>query len=152
MFEGKSDLILLPLYAALPPALQVRIFQPSGKLYSISLYLVIPTSPSLSRLNPSATGPRQRKCVIATNIAETSLTVDGVSFVIDPGFTKQKTYNSSTGMETLEVQRISRVSADQRKVRTRPPLLSSLLYSSLSPFVLLTCKASPLSLPSTSPL
>ena len=49
--------------------------------------------------------------VIATNIAETSLTIDGIYYVVDPGFVKQKVYNSKTGMDQLIVTPISQVSA-----------------------------------------
>jgi pre-mRNA-splicing factor ATP-dependent RNA helicase DHX16 len=41
--------------------------------------------------------------VIATNIAETSLTIDGIKYVIDPGFVKQNSYSPKTGMESLQV-------------------------------------------------
>lgn len=44
-----------------------------------------------------------RKVVLATNIAETSITIDGVVFVIDPGFVKQNSYNPRTGMSSLVV-------------------------------------------------
>jgi Helicase conserved C-terminal domain len=44
-----------------------------------------------------------RKVVLATNIAETSITIDGVVFVIDPGFVKQNSYNPRTGMSSLIV-------------------------------------------------
>ena len=49
------------------------------------------------------TPPGARKVVLATNIAETSITIDGVVFVIDPGFVKQNTYNPRTGMSSLVV-------------------------------------------------
>lgn len=42
-----------------------------------------------------------RKCIVATNIAETSLTLDGVSFVIDTGLCKLKVYNPKIGMDAL---------------------------------------------------
>mgnify|MGYP001800611594 FL=1 len=47
--------------------------------------------------------------VIATNIAETSLTIDGIYYVVDPGFVKQNVYNSKTGMDQLIVTPISQV-------------------------------------------
>lgn len=47
--------------------------------------------------------------VVATNIAETSLTIDGIIYVIDPGFCKQKSYNARTGMESLIVTPCSKV-------------------------------------------
>ena len=50
-----------------------------------------------------------RKIVIATNIAETSLTIDGIFYVVDPGFVKQKVYNSKTGIDQLMVTPISQV-------------------------------------------
>ena len=55
------------------------------------------------------TPPGARKVVLATNIAETSLTIDGIVYVIDPGFSKQKSYNARTGMESLVVTPISKV-------------------------------------------
>ncbi len=100
--EGLSPdhgaLVVVPLYSTLPPAAQARIFAPA----------------------PVAPG---RKCVVSTNIAETSLTIDGVVYVVDPGFAKQKVYNPRTRVECLLVSPISRASADQRKGRagrTRP--------------------------------
>ena len=58
-----------------------------------------------------------RKCVVSTNIAETSLTIDGLVFVVDPGFAKQKVYNPRTGVESLLVCPISKASAMQRAGR-----------------------------------
>ena len=47
--------------------------------------------------------------VVATNIAETSLTIDGIYYVVDPGFVKQKVYNSKSGLDALVVTPISQV-------------------------------------------
>ena len=58
-----------------------------------------------------------RKLVVSTNIAETSLTIDGVVFVIDPGFSKQKVYNPRIRVESLLVSPISKASAQQRAGR-----------------------------------
>ncbi|MRI33587.1 ATP-dependent helicase HrpB [Endozoicomonas sp. OPT23] len=64
---------------------------------------------------PSKAG--RRKLVIATNIAETSLTIDGVTVVIDSGLTRKAVFDTSSGMTKLETRRTSLSSADQRKGR-----------------------------------
>uniref|UniRef100_A0A8C4N743 RNA helicase n=1 Tax=Eptatretus burgeri TaxID=7764 RepID=A0A8C4N743_EPTBU len=86
-----AELIILPIYANLPSDMQAKIFEP--------------------------TPPGARKVIIATNIAETSLTIDGIIYVIDPGFCKQKSYNARTGMESLIVTPCSKASANQRAGR-----------------------------------
>ncbi|KAJ6323961.1 hypothetical protein OIU76_011292 [Salix suchowensis] len=96
--EGSCmDAIILPLHGSLPPELQVRVFSPPP--------------------------PNCRRFIVATNIAETSLTVDGVVYVIDSGYVKQRQYNPSTGMYSLDIVQISKVQANQRAGRagrTRP--------------------------------
>lgn len=87
-----------PLYSSLPPQQQQRIFDPAPKQ----------TKPD---------GPPGRKIIISTNIAETSLTIDGIVYVIDPGFSKQKVYNPRQRVESLLVSPISRASAHQRAGR-----------------------------------
>jgi pre-mRNA-splicing factor ATP-dependent RNA helicase DHX15/PRP43 len=92
---GAGPVTVLPLYASLPPAQQRLVFE-------------------------EAIG---RKIVISTNIAETSLTIDGIVYVIDPGFSKQKVYNPRIRVESLLVSPISRASSRQRSGRagrTRP--------------------------------
>ena len=86
------DILALPLYAGLPQNLQQRVFL-------------------------SAPTPRTRKVIIATNIAETSITVPGVRFVIDSGKEKARKYRHKIGLDSLLVSDISRSSAAQRKGR-----------------------------------
>jgi ATP-dependent helicase HrpB len=61
--------------------------------------------------------PGRRKIVLATNIAETSLTIDGVRIVIDAGLERRSLFDPASGMNRLELQRISRASAEQRTGR-----------------------------------
>ncbi|KAI0670780.1 pre-mRNA splicing factor [Trametes maxima] len=86
-----QELIVCPIYANLPSEMQAKIFEPTPE--------------------------GARKVVLATNIAETSITIDGVVFVIDPGFVKQNSYNPRTGMSSLVVVPCSRASANQRAGR-----------------------------------
>jgi len=98
-----GDVKVIPLYSTLPPQQQQRIFEPPP-----------PNKPN---------GAIGRKVVVSTNIAETSLTIDGIVFVIDPGFAKQKVYNPRIRVESLLVSAISKASAQQRAGRagrTRP--------------------------------
>ncbi len=81
MGDDAPELIILPVYSALPSDMQSKIFDPA----------------------PDG----QRKCIIATNIAEASLTIDGIFYVVDPGFSKLKVYNPKMGMDTLVVTPIS---------------------------------------------
>ena len=58
--------------------------------------------------------------IIATNIAETSLTIDGIYYVVDPGFVKQNVYNSKSGIDQLVVTPISQVN---KLLKDRPPVV-----------------------------
>jgi len=86
-----GELLVLPIYANLPTDMQAKIFE--------------------------ATPPGARKVVLATNIAETSITIDNIVFVIDPGFCKQNSFNPRSGMESLIVVPCSKASANQRAGR-----------------------------------
>lgn len=85
------ELSICPIYANLPSDMQAKIFEP---------------------VNEGA-----RKVVIGTNIAETSLTIDGICYVIDIGFCKQNSFNPRTGMESLIVTPVSKAAANQRAGR-----------------------------------
>ena len=64
-----------------------------------------------------ATPPGQRKVVLATNVAETSITIDGLFYVVDCGFCKQNSYNSKTSVSQLQIVPISKAQAEQRAGR-----------------------------------
>lgn len=68
----------------------------------------------MPRVFQSVDHARVRLVVVATNIAETSITIPNVTYVVDTGRVKQKLYDSRTGMERFEVQWTSKASADQR--------------------------------------
>ncbi|KAL5730344.1 RNA helicase [Ranunculus cassubicifolius] len=89
--NSAPELIILPVYSALPSEMQSRIFDPAP--------------------------PGKRKVVVATNIAEASLTIDGIFYVIDPGFAKQNVYNPKQGLDSLIITPISQASAKQRAGR-----------------------------------
>ncbi|AQZ18192.1 PRP2 (YNR011C) [Zygosaccharomyces parabailii] len=86
-----APLIITPIYANLPQEQQNEIF--------------IPTPHNC------------RKVVLATNIAETSLTIDGIKYVVDPGYVKENSFVPSTGMTQLLTVPCSRASVDQRAGR-----------------------------------
>eukprot|EP00923_Selenidium_pygospionis_P045261 GHVN01078096.1.p1 GENE.GHVN01078096.1~~GHVN01078096.1.p1 ORF type:complete len:923 (+),score=166.05 GHVN01078096.1:32-2800(+) len=86
-----GELMILPVYANLPSDMQTRIFEPTPK--------------------------GARKVVLATNIAETSITIDQIVYVIDPGFVKQNSYNPKTGMEELAIVPCSKAAVNQRAGR-----------------------------------
>jgi len=86
---AEQDLAVLPLYGDLPAERQDAVLRPAS----------------------------QRKVVLATNVAETSITVDGVTAVVDSGAVRRLRFNPATGLDRLELGRISRASADQRAGR-----------------------------------
>ncbi|KAI9904925.1 hypothetical protein N3K66_001454 [Trichothecium roseum] len=83
------ELSILPIYSQMPADLQAKIFDKSPV----------------------------RKCIVATNIAETSLTVDGIKYVVDAGYSKMKVYNPKMGMDTLQITPISQANGSQRSGR-----------------------------------
>jgi ATP-dependent helicase HrpA len=87
--HGLPHTVLLPLYGRLPQSEQQRVFQ---------------TLP-------------QRRIVLATNVAETSLTIPGIVYVVDAGLARINRYSPRTGVTQLQIEPISRASADQRKGR-----------------------------------
>ena len=84
-------LLVLPMYSQLPTHLQAKI--------------------------SDATPKEVRKCIISTNVAETSLTVNGIKYVIDCGFYKVKVYGPRIGMDALLVTPVSKANANQRSGR-----------------------------------
>ncbi|KAE9976780.1 hypothetical protein BLS_001848 [Venturia inaequalis] len=84
-------ILTLPLFAAMPQAAQQKIFQPAP--------------------------PKTRKVILSTNIAETSVTVPGVRYVIDSGKVKIKQFRNRLGLDSLLVKPVSKSSAIQRKGR-----------------------------------
>ncbi len=88
--ESTENLLICPLYGDLPFNAQEEAIQPH---------------------------PTLRKVVLATNIAETSLTIEGVKVVVDGGFARQSRFDPTTGMNRLETVRVSTASAEQRAGR-----------------------------------
>lgn len=86
-----KKVLLLPLYAGLPTEQQMFVFQKSP--------------------------PDSRKVIFSTNIAEASVTIDGIVYVIDTGYVKLRNYDAKLGIENLNVVPVSKASATQRAGR-----------------------------------
>ncbi|KIV92199.1 hypothetical protein PV10_06657 [Exophiala mesophila] len=91
LLVNPPKLLVLPIYSQMPADLQAKIFDPAP--------------------------PGVRKVIVATNIAETSLTVDGIMYVVDAGYSKLKVYNPKMGMDTLQITPVSQANASQRAGR-----------------------------------
>ncbi|CAH8390153.1 unnamed protein product [Eruca vesicaria subsp. sativa] len=89
--EDERKLLPLVIYSALPSEKQTRVFAPAPTGF--------------------------RKVILATNIAETSITIPGIRYVIDSGFVKARTYDPSKGIKTLDVVEVSKAQALQRSGR-----------------------------------
>nr|XP_057943755.1 ATP-dependent RNA helicase DHX33 [Doryrhamphus excisus] len=90
--DSCGPMVVVPLYASLPPTQQLRVFQAAPK--------------------------GCRKVILSTNIAETSVTISGIKYVIDTGMVKAKRFNPDSGLEVLAVQRVSKAQAWQRAGRS----------------------------------
>ncbi|ORZ08054.1 P-loop containing nucleoside triphosphate hydrolase protein [Lobosporangium transversale] len=88
---GTAPLYVLPLYSLLKTEEQMKVFQPPP--------------------------PGSRMCVIATNVAETSITIPGIKYVVDSGKSKERHYDKETGIQTFQVGWTSKASATQRAGR-----------------------------------
>ncbi|KAJ2087666.1 putative ATP-dependent RNA helicase DHR1 [Coemansia sp. RSA 986] len=87
----------------------------SPPLYVLPLYSLLPADQQLKVFAPPP--PGCRLCVVATNVAETSITIPGIRYVVDTGLAKEKTYDSQTQVQTFEVGWTSQASANQRMGR-----------------------------------
>ncbi|RID46452.1 hypothetical protein BRARA_I03112 [Brassica rapa] len=85
------------------------------KLLPLAIFSALPSEQQMQVFAPAPTG--FRKVILATNIAETSITIPGIRYVIDPGFVKARTYDPSKGMETLDVVPASKAQSLQRSGR-----------------------------------
>src|SRR5690606_34721786 len=79
------------------------------------LHASLPQDQQEQALRPTA--PGQRKVVLATNVAETSVTIEGIRLVIDSGLARVARYDERRGLDSLITQRIAAASADQRQGR-----------------------------------
>lgn len=89
--EGSQKLLTVPIFSSLPSEQQMKAFMPAPAGF--------------------------RKVILATNIAETSVTIPGIKYVIDPGVVKARTYNAHTGIESLDIVKTSKAQALQRSGR-----------------------------------
>ncbi|KAG0469516.1 hypothetical protein HPP92_016216 [Vanilla planifolia] len=89
--EDNRNILTIPMYSSLPSEQQLNVFRPAPSGF--------------------------RKIILSTNIAETSVTIPGVKYVVDPGLVKARSYNPTTGLEALIIIPISKAQALQRSGR-----------------------------------
>ncbi|MBF0410706.1 MAG: ATP-dependent helicase HrpB [Candidatus Riflebacteria bacterium] len=112
--EANGILSFLPGEAEIFSTMSLlKTFSETQKMLIMPLYGAMPFREQEMAILPQ----NLRKIVLATNIAETSLTIDGINRVVDSGLCRQMRYDQNTGIERLEYRRISRASADQRAGR-----------------------------------
>ena len=100
---ASAQLLICPLYARLTPAEQNKAFNPAP--------------------------PNTRKVILATNVAETSITISGIKYVVDSGMAKEKMYHAGTGLDSLMLQPVSKSNATQRAGRAGRQVGYALLMS-----------------------
>jgi ATP-dependent RNA helicase DHX37/DHR1 len=96
-------------------SLSIHTSNTPGSVQILPLYSLLPTSEQVKVFEPVPSG--SRRIVLATNIAETSLTIPGITYVFDSGRAKVRTYNASSGVQSYEIVWISKASAQQRAGR-----------------------------------
>lgn len=89
--EGNQKLLTFPIFSSLPSEKQMKVFMPAPAGF--------------------------RKVILATNIAETSVTIPGIRYVIDPGVVKARIYDADAGIESLDIVKTSKAQALQRSGR-----------------------------------
>jgi ATP-dependent RNA helicase DHX37/DHR1 len=101
--------------ATAQPAGPLKSKDPYTSVHILPLYSQLPTSEQLKVFDPPP--PGARLIVLATNVAETSLTIPGIRYVFDTGRSKERKYNLDTGVQSFEIDYISKASASQRAGR-----------------------------------
>lgn len=108
--EGGDGTGTIPAQSTVPSTQE-----PYTSVHILPLYSQLPTSEQLEVFEPPPPGARM--IVLATNVAETSLTIPGIRYVFDTGRSKERKYNLDTGVQSFEIDYISKASAQQRAGR-----------------------------------
>ncbi|KXO13983.1 ATP-dependent helicase HrpB [Moritella sp. JT01] len=113
--QGGNILVFLPGVSEIKRCQQQLQELVNAHLQVLPLYGQLTQQQQQAAINPIAAG--QRKIVLATNIAETSLTIEGISVVIDSGLERRVSFSPRSGVSRLQTRRISQASATQRAGR-----------------------------------